>query len=107
MLCLFLPTIHGCGNGTGGAGKEPPVVAVVVDHTPIRCPKVDERQRAILKKKVKPPQPDQPDGVSRKVLMSKVDELRLALHRSQATGLQIADQNDRCAEGGVLAKRGS
>ena len=104
-LFLSLPMIHGCGIGTGVAGKEPPVVSVVVDHTPYRCPKVDERQRAALRKKVIPPKPDKPEGVSDRVLKGKINELRLALHNAQKTGLQIADQNDRCAEG--ASKKGS
>lgn len=96
MLLLSSPMIHGCGSGTAGAG-EPPVAAVVTDLAPIRCPKTSAAQRAAFRKKVAAPQPDKPDGVSRRVLLAKADELRLALHRAQAMGNQVADELDRCA----------
>lgn len=103
VLLLFLPTIHGCGSTTGAAGDAVPFVTTVVDHTSIRCPRVDDRQRAILRRRVKPPQPDKPDGVSRAALFAKIDELRRDADLKGRTGIDIADQSDRCI-GGTSAK---
>lgn len=96
MLLLSSPMIHGCASGTAGGG-EPPVAAAVVDLGHVRCPKTSAAQRAAFLKKVAAPQPDKPEGVSRRVLLAKADELRLALHRAQAMGNQVADELDRCA----------
>lgn len=93
---MSLPTIHGCASGTGEATKAP-VTAKVVDHTAYRCPKVDSRQRDLLRSRVKPPQPDQPDGVSRGAMQAKIDELRRAEDIKGKAGLAIADELDRCA----------
>lgn len=73
-----------------------PLVTTVVDHTALRCPKSDPRQRAILKRRVKPPQPDLPEGVSRAALYAKIDELRLDADAKGRTGLAVADELDRC-----------
>jgi hypothetical protein len=45
---------------------------------------------------VAPPQPDTPHGVSRGKLYAKIDELRLDNDRKGDTGLDVADQLDRC-----------
>lgn len=76
-----------------------PLAAVAIDTTAIRCPKTSPEQRAVLTRRVAPPKPDTPKGVSNKVLRGKIDELRIALRGAQKVGLAIADERDRCASG--------
>lgn len=98
MLWLCLPMITGCSSGIVGAGDppSPAVVAAVVDTTAVRCVEASQRQRAIMRRRVKPPMPDTPDGVSRAQLYAKIDELRRDAHEKGETGLAVADQLDRC-----------
>lgn len=94
MLLSCLPMIHGCGNGTGAAIK--PWSVAVVDHTSVRCLEPDSRHLATLQRRVNPPQPDKPDGVSRGQLYAKIDELRLDSQRKADAGQAIADELQRC-----------
>lgn len=97
MLLLCVPMMGGCGNGTAAVTE--PITAKVVDHTSIRCPRTDSKHRAVLKARVKAPLPDAADGVSRKALYAKIDELRVDADRKGHAGLIIADQLDRCIDG--------
>lgn len=88
--------IHGCVDGSGGVGKPALVVAPINNHTAVRCPEVDARQRAALKRKVGPPKREPDGSVSDDALKAKINELRLSDYRKGQIGLAIADELDRC-----------
>lgn len=95
MLLPCLLMMSGCGLGTG-AVTDPPPVAVVTDTTSIRCPEPDPRHLAVLRRRVSPPHPDQPEGVSRARLYAKIDELRRDADSKGRTGLALASELQRC-----------
>lgn len=94
--------ITGCGSGSAAVTSAVPPFTTVVDHASVRCPRVDPRQRAVLKRRVSAPKADHSDGVTKAALLAKIDELRRSDDAKGRTGLAIADELDRCAAGAAV-----
>lgn len=99
--------MSGCGPGSA-ANTEWVSAPVVVDLAQTRCLKSDPAARREFRLTVQAPTADAKDGdgkpyVSRGALKAKVDELRIAVARKNATGNRALDEQDKCAGSGVPA----